>query len=89
MTDFVVSITDPDQLAGITWAKEQRNATLTPPPVEGEEPSPPPENVFATDGEYVQWVMDEASKSYAQQKRDSEWRDAYEAEKAQRAGRAA
>jgi hypothetical protein len=67
---------------------------MAPPPAEGEEPAPapealPPEGLIETDAEYVQWVMDEASKNYGQQKRDQEWQDAYEAEKAQRAGRAA
>lgn len=36
MTDFIVTITDPEQLAGITWAREQYNASIPP-------PSPPPE----------------------------------------------
>lgn len=92
MTDFVVTITDPDQLAGIRWARERHNAPLTPPPLEeGEEPppgSPPPEGLCETDADYVQWVMDQAAASYAQQKRDAEWQDAYEADKAQRSGKA-
>jgi len=33
MTDFIVTITDPAELAGITWAREQYNASLPPPPV--------------------------------------------------------
>jgi len=37
MTDFIVTITDPEQLAGITWAREQYNASLPPPPM----PMPP------------------------------------------------
>lgn len=87
MTEFVVSITDPDQLAGISWAREQHNAALTPPQVEeppleeGQEPPPdppPPEGLCATDAEYVQWVMDQAAASYAQQQTDAAWRDAYE-----------
>jgi hypothetical protein len=40
MTDFIVTITDPEQLAGITWAREQRNASLPPAPVPPE-PLPP------------------------------------------------
>jgi hypothetical protein len=30
MTDFIVTITDADQLAGIAWAREQHNASLPP-----------------------------------------------------------
>lgn len=40
MTDFIVTITDPEELAGITWAREQRNASLPPPPVPPQ-PLPP------------------------------------------------
>jgi hypothetical protein len=39
MTDFIVTITDQAQLAGITWAREKYNAALPPPPP----PPPPPE----------------------------------------------
>jgi hypothetical protein len=86
MTDFVVTITDPSQLAGIAWARERHNAELTtPPPPEGEEPPAPPEGLCATDADYVRWVLYQAALSYAQQQRDEEWREAYEAEKAQRA----
>jgi hypothetical protein len=38
MTDFIVSITDAAQLAGITWAREKYNESLPPPP-----PPPDPE----------------------------------------------
>jgi hypothetical protein len=98
MTDFVVTITDPEQLAGITWAREQHNASLPPPPPdvlqplegddEGDEPidrivveNPPQtqaEGAIATDEEYVQWVMEQASASYAVQQEQAQWRQAYE-----------
>jgi hypothetical protein len=32
LTDFVVTITDQASLDGITWAREQYNASLPPPP---------------------------------------------------------
>lgn len=85
MTTFVVTITDPAQLAGITWAREQFNAALPPPP------PPPPEGMSAdeaallppvvdqqrrleTDADYVQWVMEQAAASYATQQEDAAWR---------------
>jgi len=90
--DFTISITDPAQLAGISWAREQHNATLTPPdpppPEEGEEAPPPPEppaGLCETDADYVQWVMEQAAASYAQQQIDAQWRDAYQADMAARA----
>jgi hypothetical protein len=93
LTDFTVTITDPAQLAGITWARESYNATLPPdlPP-----PEPPPDTVagmggppimpsrqssaaaIATDEEYVQWVMEQAAISYADQKLRSEYLAHYE-----------
>lgn len=91
MTDFIVTITDPDQLSGITWAKEQHNGALPPvavvevdPPEDGMEPSvKSSEAVIQTDQEYVQWVMEQAAISYAYQKEQVEWRQAYEAAQAQ------
>jgi len=41
MTDFVVTITDPAELSGITWAREAHNAAI---------PQPPPD-VMAADME--------------------------------------
>jgi len=49
--DFVITITDPAQLAGITWAREQRNASS--------------EDQIATDQDYIGWVMTQAAASYA------------------------
>jgi hypothetical protein len=91
MTDFTVTITDPLELEGITWAREQYNATIPPPP-------PPPDTVMGgmsvappmaglqstatpieTDAEYVQWVMSQAAMSYADQKLRWEHQQNYEA----------
>ncbi len=91
MTEFVVTITDPDQLAGITWAREQYNAALPPlPPPEmmaaAKDPElsavttveiPPP--MLETDQEYVQHVMAQAAVSYADQRMRKEYQDQYEA----------
>ncbi|HYJ44075.1 MAG TPA: hypothetical protein VEW06_06425 [Xanthobacteraceae bacterium] len=76
MADFTVTIEDADQLAGITWAREQYNASL-PTNDAGE-----PVGALADDTAYVQYVMDNAAASYAQQQMDAEWRSAYEEAKA-------
>lgn len=55
MTKFTIDIKDP---SGITAAREAHNAANA--EVEGFTP-------IATDGEYVQFVMDNASASYARQ----------------------
>lgn len=101
MTDFIVTITDPAQLDGITWAREQYNVSLPPPPppvidntlpipedsVAGGMAVPPPPGVMPmaetqppleTDEEYVQWVMESAAVSYADQKVRQEHRQNYE-----------
>jgi len=87
MTDFVVSITDAASLAGITWAREQRNASLPPgdPPSEpGGEPGPSPVPPLETDAEYVQWVMEQASASYASDQHNAQWREMAAADAAKR-----
>jgi hypothetical protein len=93
LTDFVVTITDQAALDGITWAREQYNASLPQPPAppdtvmggrttmpEGMAPMPmaevPPP--LATDQEYVQWVMEQAAISYADQKLRAEYQAHYE-----------
>ena len=101
MTDFTVTITDPEQLAGITWAREQYNAAIPPPPpplepppdsVAGAMTMPPPTMTLQTttpietDQDYVQWVMEQAAVSYADQKLRSQYREDYE-EAAGAAGR--
>jgi hypothetical protein len=79
MTDFFVAITDPAQLQGITWAREQYNAAL-PPPTDPPDPEAVPP--IETDQDYMNWVMTQAAVSYAQQKVDADWREAYDAAKA-------
>lgn len=104
MTDFTVTITDQASLDGITWAREQYNASLPPPPPD----MPPPDTItggmstngngsapmaspligimpmsdapspIATDEEYVQWVMEQAAISYADQKLRHQYRSDYE-----------
>lgn len=59
MTKFTIEITAAAQLAGITAAREAYNAAL---PEGADAPAP-----LATDEAYVQFVMDSASKSYANQ----------------------
>lgn len=59
MATFTIEITDESQLAGITAAREAYNASL---PEDEDAPQP-----LATDGEYIQFVMDSASQSYANQ----------------------
>ena len=90
MTDFIVTITDPDQLAGITWAREEYNKTIAPPPppldsVTGGMAMPPPtpgtqvqEALIESDQDYVQHVMNRASISYADQKLRAEYVQHYE-----------
>lgn len=54
---FTIEITDPSHLAGITSAREARNASL-------------PEDSadrLKTDAEYVQFVMASAAESYSKQ----------------------
>jgi hypothetical protein len=95
MTDFIVSITDPVQLAGITWARQQYNAAIPPPPpdyqpsgIEEEMVNISPQStvVIDTDEEYVQWVMEQAAISYADQQLKSEYQTAYETDVKTRSG---
>ena len=72
MTSFVVNIEDAAQLAGISWAREQYNASL--PKDEAGNPVDP----LADDTAYVTFVMSAAADSYARQKYESEWRAAAE-----------
>lgn len=74
--DFVITIDDPAHLAGISWAREQHNATLPQSPEEGAPPVEPP---LETDADYVQWVMAQAAASYADQQYIDEARAAAEA----------
>ena len=66
---YEVTITDPNQIAGITAAREDRNSKLTPQTetVEGEVVTLPIEqhpDYLATDAAYVQFVMEGAAQSY-------------------------
>jgi len=54
---FTIEITDPAHLAGITAAREARNASLS------EDSS----DRLNTDEEYVQFVMASAAESYSNQ----------------------
>lgn len=56
MATFIVTITDPAHIAGITAAREAYNAGLA-----------PDEAPLATDAEYVEFVMARAAESYARQ----------------------
>lgn len=61
---FEIEITDADQLAGITAAREAYNAALA--VAEGETWEEHPDYI-ATDAAYVQFVMERAAASYANQ----------------------
>lgn len=54
MTDFTVTITDPDKLAGIAAARARYNEDN-------------PDGPLETDEDYVQFVMERAAASYARQ----------------------
>lgn len=56
MATFSVIITDPASLAGIAAARDAYNAAL-----------PAAAEPIATDAAYVQFVMERAAESYAQQ----------------------
>lgn len=61
--DFITTITDPDELAGITAAREAYNAAR-PEDVEGETPAPGP---FETDQDYWAFVTSTIAPSYVRQ----------------------
>ena len=67
MTTFTIEITGTSKLAGITAARNKynENLPLTITDEEGNEiPNPA---ILETDEDYVQFVMDKASESYANQ----------------------
>jgi len=66
MTSFTITINDASKLAGITAAREARNASLPQTVKDGENDVPNPD-LIATDAAYVQFVMDSASGSYKKQ----------------------
>ncbi len=61
---FEIEITDTAHLAGITAAREAYNAALV--VIEGEAAEDHP-NYVATDADYVQFVLERAAASYANQ----------------------
>lgn len=61
---FEIEITDADHLAGIAAAREAYNATLV--VAEGEIIEDHPDYIV-TDADYVQFVMERAAASYANQ----------------------
>jgi hypothetical protein len=71
--NFEVTIEDAASLAGITSAREARNATLPDIPNPDYVAGAPdlPETIadigLTTDAEYVQFVMEKAAESYAKQ----------------------
>jgi hypothetical protein len=64
MASFTVTITDPAHLAGITAAREAKNAALNLDEGQAREGHP---DYIATDAAYVQFVMAKAAESYANQ----------------------
>lgn len=69
MTTFSVTINDASHLAGITAAREARNASLPQTiadPNDAEQQIPNPD-LIATDQDYVQFVMANAAESYKKQ----------------------
>ncbi len=64
--DFIFSTADTHKLAGITAARTAYNATL-PQTILANDVEEPNPALLATDQDYVQFVMDSASQSYANQ----------------------
>lgn len=61
--NFIITINDPAHLAGLTWAREQRNASLA----KDEDGNTIGELV--TDQDYLQWLIaDNAAPDYAKQR---------------------
>lgn len=70
MTKFTIDITGASKLAGITAAREKYNESLPATVTEGEGEAAvevPNPALIATDAAYVQFVMDKAAESYANQ----------------------
>ena len=67
MTTFNITITEESKLAGITAARNKYNESQ-PEIITDEEGNEIPNPLFlTTDDDYVQFVMDKASESYAKQ----------------------
>jgi len=65
MATFTVTITDPAFLAGITAARNAYNDSLTPVRDKDGNVIGPSLDTITTDQDYVQYVMEKASESYA------------------------
>ena len=67
MTTFTIEITGSSKLAGITAARNKYNENLPATILDEEQNEIPNSAILETDEEYVQFVMDKASESYANQ----------------------
>ena len=67
MTIFTIDITGTSKLAGITAARNKYNENLPATILDEEQNEIPNPAILETDEDYVQFVMDKASESYANQ----------------------
>ena len=67
MTTFTIEITGTSKLAGITAARNKYNENLPATILDEEQNEIPNPAILETDEDYVQFVMDKASESYANQ----------------------
>jgi len=67
MTTFTIEITGSSKLAGITAARNKYNENLPATILDEEQTEIPNPAILETDEEYVQFVMDKAAESYANQ----------------------
>jgi hypothetical protein len=67
MTTFTIEITGTSKLAGITAARNKYNESLPATILDEEQNEIPNPAILETDEDYVQFVMDKASESYAVQ----------------------
>jgi hypothetical protein len=67
MTTFTIEITGTSKLAGITAARNKYNENLPSTILDEEQNEIPNPAILETDEDYVQFVMDKASESYANQ----------------------
>jgi hypothetical protein len=67
MTTFNITITEESKLAGITAARNKYNENLPEIITDEEGIEIPNPAIINTDEDYVQFVMDKASESYANQ----------------------
>lgn len=67
MTTFTIEIVGASKLAGITAARNKYNENLPATILDEEQNEIPNPAIIETDEDYVQFVMDKASESYANQ----------------------